>query len=68
MIHFFKKFRRELLSEKSPLGRYFLYAIGEIVLLVVGILIALAVNNWNQDRKDQLLSKDLLVRIHRDLV
>jgi len=68
MIHFFKKFRLGLLSQKSPAGRYFLYAIGEIILVVVGILIALAVNNWNSERKDQRLGEDLLVRIHRDLV
>ena len=45
-----------------------LYAIGEIVLVVIGILIALGVNNWNQEQKEQRLGDDLLVRIHHDLV
>ena len=68
MIHFFRKLRQELLNQNSRAGSYFLYAIGEIILVVVGILIALAVNNWNSERKDQRLGEDLLVRIHRDLV
>ncbi len=71
MIHFFKKLRQASLTENSPVrstGGYLLYALGEIILVVVGILIALAVNNWNQDRKEQLLGEDILLRIHRDLV
>ncbi|WMI69054.1 DUF6090 family protein [Mangrovimonas sp. YM274] len=49
MILFFKKLRQQLLN-KNKFGRYLLYAIGEIVLVVIGILIALAVNNSNQNR------------------
>jgi len=45
-----------------------IYAIGEIVLVVIGILIALGVNNWNQEKKEHRIGDDLLVRIHRDLV
>ena len=37
--------------EKNKTGKYFKYAIGEIVLVVIGILIALQINNWNEDRK-----------------
>ena len=49
MIKFFNKMRMKLLSE-SKFSRYLLYAIGEIILVVIGILIALQVNNWNQER------------------
>jgi hypothetical protein len=67
MIKFFRKIRQRLLSE-NKFSKYLLYAIGEIVLVVIGILIALAVNNWNQDNKEQRVGNDLLTRIHRDLV
>ena len=49
MIKFFRKIRRNLLSEGKT-GKYLKYAIGEIVLVVIGILIALSINNWNQSR------------------
>ena len=47
MLKFFRKIRQNLLSEGKT-GRYLKYAIGEIVLVVVGILIAVNINNWNQ--------------------
>ncbi len=50
MIKFFRNIRRRLLRE-NRFTRYLLYAIGEIILVVIGILIALQVNNWNEDRK-----------------
>ena len=50
MIKFFRKIRQRLLSE-NKYSKYLLYAIGEIVLVVIGIMIALQVNNWNQSRK-----------------
>jgi hypothetical protein len=74
MIKFFRRIRQQLLTENrfskpaSPVGRYLLYAIGEIVLVVLGILIALSVNNWNQENKDRRSGEDYLFRIHRDLV
>ncbi|MBN2614681.1 MAG: hypothetical protein JXR71_03225 [Bacteroidales bacterium] len=49
MIKFFRRIRRTLLSE-GKVGQYLKYAIGEIVLVVIGILIALQINNWNQNR------------------
>jgi hypothetical protein len=39
--------------EKNKTGKYLKYAIGEIVLVVIGILIALSINNWNENRKDE---------------
>lgn len=50
MIKFFRHIRRRLLAE-NRFTRYLLYAMGEIVLVVIGILIALQINNWNEDRK-----------------
>ena len=50
MIKFFRKIRQNLLLEGKT-GKYLKYAVGEIVLVVIGILIALQINNWNEDRK-----------------
>ena len=47
MIKFFRKIRYDLM-EKNKTGKYLKYAIGEIVLVVIGILIALQINNWNE--------------------
>jgi len=51
MIKFFRKIRYHLM-EKSKTGKYFKYAIGEIILVVIGILIAISINNWNENRKN----------------
>ena len=56
MIKFFRKIRQKLINEGN-LKKYLIYAIGEILLVVIGILIALQINNWNEnlkDRKDEL--------------
>ena len=50
MIKFFRKIRQNLPIENKT-RKYLKYAIGEIVLVVIGILIALSINNWNEDRK-----------------
>lgn len=50
MIKFFRKIRQKLLTE-NKFSKYLLYAIGEIVLVVIGILIALSINNWNEKKK-----------------
>lgn len=50
MFKFFKRIRQQLLSQ-NRFSKYLFYAIGEIVLVVIGILIALQVNNWNLERK-----------------
>ncbi len=50
MITLFRKFRQKLLSQ-NRITRYLAYAVGEIFLVVIGILIALQVNNWNESRK-----------------
>ena len=49
-------------------GKYFKYAIGETALVVIGILIALSINNWNEIRKERLLEQQILVDIRKSLV
>ncbi len=50
MIKFFRKIRQRLLAE-NRFSKYLIYAIGEIILVVIGILIALQINIWNEERK-----------------
>lgn len=50
VINIFRRVRQRFLTE-GQLSRYLLYAIGEIILVVIGILIALQINNWNEDNK-----------------
>jgi len=52
MIKFFRKIRQKMLTE-NKFSKYLLYAVGEIILVVIGILIALQINNWNEERKEQ---------------
>jgi len=59
MIPFFRKIRKKMADDNKPL-KYMRYAIGEIVLVVIGILIALSINNWNELRKMQLQEQDIL--------
>jgi len=66
MIKFFRKIRQNLLMENKT-GKYFKYAIGEIVLVVIGILIALQINNWNENRKDRFIEKKILQSLNNDL-
>jgi hypothetical protein len=54
--------------EKNKTGKYFKYAIGEIVLVVIGILIALSINNWNEERKNILNESQLVKNIVEDLI
>lgn len=58
MIKFFRRIRKSLLTE-NKFSKYLLYAIGEIVLVVIGILIALSINNWNEGQKE--LAKEQLI-------
>ena len=63
MINFFRRIRKQL-ADNNHFFKYSRYAIGEIVLVVVGILIALQINNWNEDRK----LKQFEYRILKDIV
>lgn len=66
MIKFFRRIRQELLSE-NKFNRYIMYALGEIVLVVIGILIALQINNWNENRKNEKLEAGYYCRLLEDV-
>tara|TARA_R110002050_G_scaffold275476_1_gene420257 strand:- start:2364 stop:3188 length:825 start_codon:yes stop_codon:yes gene_type:complete len=65
MIKFFRKIRQQLLNE-NKFSKYFLYAIGEILLVVIGILIALAINNQNAQRKEIEQEQIILKQLKED--
>lgn len=62
MIKFFRKIRLRTLTE-SKFGKYLLYSIGEIILVVIGILIALSINNWNDLKKNKVIEQQLLTSL-----
>ena len=62
MIKFFRKIRQKLVSE-SKFSKYLIYVIGEIILVVIGILIALQVNNWNENRKNNKVEENYLISL-----
>ncbi|MGB5227180.1 MAG: DUF6090 family protein [Eudoraea sp.] len=66
MIKFFSKIRQQLLKENKA-GKYLLYAFGEIILVVIGILIALQINNWNEFKKDRVVENKLLNELKENL-
>ena len=66
MIKFFRRIRQRLLSE-NKFNKYLFYAVGEIVLVVIGILIALQINNWNEGRRAEIDERDILQRLQLDL-
>ena len=65
MIKFFRKIRQNLLI-KNKTEKYFKYAIGEIVLVMIGILLALQVNNWNENRKINNQELQLLESLQKE--
>ena len=66
MIPFFRKIRKTLADDNKPI-KYLRYAIGEIVLVVIGILIALSINNWNEARKERLEEREILSDLQLDI-
>ena len=79
MIKFFRKIRQQLLSDLSSeasakggnkFSKYLLYAIGEIILVVIGILIALQINNWNENsqlkKKEKILLEEMVRNLNSD--
>jgi hypothetical protein len=65
MIKFFRRIRQQLLTG-NKFSKYLLYAIGEIVLVVIGILIALQINNWNEERIETNKEQAILHRLFKE--
>lgn len=66
MIKFFRKIRQNLLNEGKT-SRYIKYAIGEIILVVIGILIAVKINNWNTDQSHKKEERFYLQKLKRNI-
>ena len=66
MNRLFRKTRLSLINETKK-GNYIKYAIGEILIIVLGIFIALQINNWNDDRKDEIYKHEVYAQIQQDL-
>ena len=67
MIKFFRHIRQNLIM-KNKTGKYFKYAIGEIILVVIGILIALQINNFNESRKLEKSKQSLMLALKNELI
>jgi len=65
MITFFRQIRQSLLI-KNKIGRYITYAIGEIVLVVIGIMIALQINNWNEEKQRIEQEHEIMTNLAED--
>ena len=67
MIKFFRRIRYDLMDNNKT-GKYLKYAIGEIILVMIGILLALQVNTWNEKRKNLILEKEFKIGLKNDLI
>ena len=67
MVRIFSKLRKSLLSEGKSL-RYIKYALGEIALVMIGILLALQVNNWNEQKKNRTFEREILSLLDQNLM
>jgi hypothetical protein len=65
MLRFFRQIRQRLFTQ-NKFSKYLLYAVGEILLVVIGILIALQIDNWNEQRQEEERIKSQLVNLMRD--
>jgi hypothetical protein len=66
MIKFFRNISKTMMAEGKT-SKYFKYAIGEIILVVIGILIALQINNWNESRKERVKEREILLALADNL-
>lgn len=67
MLHFFRQIRQKILTE-NRFSKYLLYAVGEIILVVIGILIAIQVDRWNETRKLQEEEFKILRQLESEFV
>lgn len=67
MISLFRKLRQTLLQQ-NKLSKYLIYALGEIILVVIGILIALSINNWNEASKSSKKEQVFLANLEQELI
>lgn len=67
MLHFFRNIRKKLIIQENT-RKYLLYAVGEILLVMIGILLALQVNNWNEQRKLQKQEQYLLTELKKEFL
>lgn len=65
MIPLLRKTRKQLL-QSNKLRKYILYTVGEVMLIVLGILIALSIDNWNEDRKNLIREQEVLIQLKKD--
>ena len=66
MFRFFRQLRQRLLTD-NKFSKYLLYAVGEILLVVIGILIALQIDNWNEERKTKQRERKFLTELNHNL-
>ena len=67
MISFFRKIRQKLLQQ-NKVARYIIYALGEILLVVIGILIALQVNTWKEENTISKIEQEALINLTEDFL
>lgn len=67
MIRFFRNIRQKLAAE-NKVAKYLRYAIGEIFLVVIGILIALQINNWNEGRKNAAIEEEIISNLYKEFI
>jgi len=67
MLTFFRRIRKGLLGEGAT-SKYLLYAIGEIALVVIGILVALQINNWNEFKKERIRERVVLEDLEENII
>ena len=66
MLPLLRKIRKQLMEQNNA-RKYFLYALGEILLVVIGILIALQIDTWNETKKQQQASRDFITRLQKEV-
>ncbi len=66
MLRIFSSIRQTLLNENNSL-KYLKYAVGEILLIMIGIFLGLQLNNWNEERKDRIEERNVLMQLKVEL-